>query len=172
MFIETTFMRYGHAPDGVIEITLKLETLNMWVLSLHTFNVLEADLDKLIENSTESEYSKHNEEGKTRSANDTKDRQYLTAKLELCVNPSNLDTHHGELVNIVTEQHGIEKVNMQNAVLIGVQQMNDFSQKLPHDLHDKIHQNVITLIDSKKHVKVGDSNVYDLNVIFSKVVGL
>jgi hypothetical protein len=50
--------------------------------------------------------------------------------------------------------------------------MNDFSQKLPHGLYDKIRKNVITMIDSKKHVKVGDTKVYDLNVIYSWVVGL
>jgi hypothetical protein len=62
MFIETTFMRYGHAPGGVIGITLKPETLEVWALSLHTCSRLEADLDELIENSIESEYSKHKED--------------------------------------------------------------------------------------------------------------
>jgi hypothetical protein len=164
-FIETTFMRYGHAPGGVIGITQKPETLKVWTWSLHTCSRLEAHLDELIKNSTESEYSKHKEEGKTRIANDTKGRQCLRAKLELCVHPLNPDTHHGELVNIVTGQHGIKKFNIQNAVLKGVQQMNDFSKKLPHGLYDMIHKNVITMIDSKKHVKVGDTKVYDLNVI-------
>jgi ABC-type histidine transport system ATPase subunit len=111
-------------------------------LSLHTGSCLEADLDDLIENSTESEYSKHKEEGKTRIANDTQERQCLRAKLEICVDPLNLDTHHGELVNIVTGQHGIEKVNVQNAVSIRVQHMNDFRQKLPHGLYDSIHKKV------------------------------
>jgi hypothetical protein len=50
--------------------------------------------------------------------------------------------------------------------------MNDFSKKLPHGLYDKIRKNVITMIDSKKHVKVGDTKVCDLNVIYSRVVGL
>jgi hypothetical protein len=75
-------------------------------------------------------------------------------------------------MNIVTGQHGTEKVNVQNAVSIGVQQMSDFSQKLQHDLYDTIHKNAITMIESKKHVKVGDTKVCDLNVIYSRVVGL
>jgi hypothetical protein len=102
----------------------------------------EADLDEWNENSTESEYSKHKEEGKTRIANDTKDRQCLSAKLKLCVDPLNPDTHYGELVNIVTGQYGIEKVNVQIVVLIGVQPINDFSRKLPHGLYDTIHKKV------------------------------
>ena len=35
MFIESTFMRYDHAPNGIIGITLKLDTLKVWALSLH-----------------------------------------------------------------------------------------------------------------------------------------
>ena len=34
MFIETTFKQYGHAPGGIIGITLKPETLKVWALSL------------------------------------------------------------------------------------------------------------------------------------------
>ena len=32
MIIETIFMRYGHAPDGIVGITLKPETLKVWPL--------------------------------------------------------------------------------------------------------------------------------------------
>ncbi|KAK3727318.1 hypothetical protein QZH41_005489, partial [Actinostola sp. cb2023] len=35
MFIETTFMHYGHGPGGIIGITLKPETLKTWALGLH-----------------------------------------------------------------------------------------------------------------------------------------
>ena len=53
MFIETTFMRYGHAPGGIIGITLKAQTLKVWALSIHTCSRLEADLDEMIENTSE-----------------------------------------------------------------------------------------------------------------------
>jgi hypothetical protein len=74
-------MRYDHAPGGVRGITLKKESLKVWALSLHACSRLEADLDEVIKNSIESEYRKHKEEGKTRIANDTKDRQCLRAEL-------------------------------------------------------------------------------------------
>lgn len=35
MFIETTFMRYGHGKGGIIGITLKPETLKVWSESTH-----------------------------------------------------------------------------------------------------------------------------------------
>ena len=53
MYIETTFIRYGHAPGGILGITLKPETLKVWALCLHTCSRLEADLDEMIENTRE-----------------------------------------------------------------------------------------------------------------------
>ena len=44
MFIETTFMRYGHGPRGIIGITLKPETLKTWALGLHICSRLEQDI--------------------------------------------------------------------------------------------------------------------------------
>ena len=37
MYIETTFMRYGHGKAGIIGIPLKPETLKTWALSLHVW---------------------------------------------------------------------------------------------------------------------------------------
>ena len=44
MFIETTFMRYGHSKRGTIGLTLKPETLKILGLSLHICSRLEEDL--------------------------------------------------------------------------------------------------------------------------------
>ena len=35
MFIESTLMRYGHGPGGIIGITLQPSTMTRWALSLH-----------------------------------------------------------------------------------------------------------------------------------------
>ena len=35
MFIESTFMRYGHGPGGLIGITLSPNALKRWALSPH-----------------------------------------------------------------------------------------------------------------------------------------
>lgn len=44
MFIESTFMRYGHSPGGIIGITLKPSTLKRWALSLHICSQLVNDV--------------------------------------------------------------------------------------------------------------------------------
>lgn len=65
MFIETTFMRYGHAPNGIIGITLKPDTLKVWALSLHACSSMEAALDEMLVNSG-NQRNGHKEEKKAR----------------------------------------------------------------------------------------------------------
>ena len=36
MYIETTFMRYGYGPNGIVGITLQPSALKRWALSMHT----------------------------------------------------------------------------------------------------------------------------------------
>ena len=45
MFIESTFMRYGHGKTGIVGITLKPETLKTWALSCHICSQLKQDLE-------------------------------------------------------------------------------------------------------------------------------
>jgi hypothetical protein len=35
MYIETTFMRYGHSHGGIIGITLRPETMKKWAVDPH-----------------------------------------------------------------------------------------------------------------------------------------
>ena len=42
LYIESTFMRYGHSPGGIIGITQQPSTLKRWALSLH--NIICAQL--------------------------------------------------------------------------------------------------------------------------------
>ncbi|KAG0714324.1 hypothetical protein GWK47_014367 [Chionoecetes opilio] len=49
MYIEITFMRYGHGKGGIIGITLKPETLKTWALSLHLCSKLESNLSEMVD---------------------------------------------------------------------------------------------------------------------------
>ena len=44
MMVETTVMRYGHAPAGMIGITLNESALERWARSLHVLIVLKQSL--------------------------------------------------------------------------------------------------------------------------------
>ena len=76
------------------------------------------------------------------------------------------------MLNIVTGEHGTSAVNVYDAVRIEIEQMDEFSRKLPDGFHNTIHKKVISMVVTKNHVSVGDAKVYDTNVIYSRVIGL
>ena len=126
MMIETTFMRYGHAPVGIVGITLKPETLKVWALSLHACSRLESDLDDMTDEDTQSKVvTTHKEEAKVGSLN-TRDRDGIRPKLDIFINPLYSAVHPSGLVNVVSGQIGSTEVNVHNAVTIGTEQMKVF----------------------------------------------
>ena len=54
MFIESTFMRYGHSNTGFIGTTLKPETTKVWTLSRHVCGKLLQDLGEMRGNRSEA----------------------------------------------------------------------------------------------------------------------
>ena len=172
MYIETTFMRYGHGKRGIIGVTLKPETLKIWSLSLHICSRLEQDLVCLTEPTDNGKQDKHKEESKGRIDSDMLDRDSIRRKLQECIDPMSPDHHPPELVNIVLGKVAQETVNAHRAVEIGSNQMKEFEQGWPKSFHEKLSHKVTTQVDSRKHIKVGDTKVYDTELIFSRVIGL
>ena len=43
-YIESTFMKYGHGPKGIIGKTLHPSTLKRWALGLHLYTQLQKDI--------------------------------------------------------------------------------------------------------------------------------
>ena len=82
MYIETTFMRYGHGKRGIIGVTLTPETMKLWSLSLHICSKLEQDLVYLIEPDDNRKQDKHKEESKGRIDSDKLDRNSIRRKLQ------------------------------------------------------------------------------------------
>ena len=73
MFIESTFMRYGHGQAGIVRITLKPETLKTWALSRHVYSQLMQDLAELRDESNKNKVQNyHKEEASARIENDKK----------------------------------------------------------------------------------------------------
>ena len=50
--------------------------------------------------------------------------------------------------------------------------MKEFEQGWPKSFHEKLSHKITTQVDSRKHIKVGDTKVYDTELIFSRVIGL
>ena len=157
MLIETTFMRYrqGHGRKGIIEITLKPEALKVWALSLHICGAIEKSIDSMIDGNKETIAVVHKEEGKVKMENDSKDHDALEEKIAIIIHPLNVDAHPECPVNVVTGSISPETVNVDEAVMIGTQQMQEFKELLPNGLHEKIKKKVVTMTESKKHITVG-----------------
>jgi predicted nucleic acid-binding protein len=76
------------------------------------------------------------------------------------------------MVNIVTGQIAPGNVNVHQAVKIGKEQMAVFENSLPSGFYGTITKQVVTLNAAKKSIKVGGKDIYDVNLIYTRVLGL
>ena len=161
MYIEMTFMRYGHGPGGIIGITLKTETLKTWALGLHVCCQLEQDTVNLSCNEQDKCQLNHKEEAKSRIKSDRADRENLSKKLELCIDPLDHASHPPFILNIVSGQIANDTVNVHDTVAIGTKKMQETISKW-----------ITTISDCKKHIKIGTKKIFDTTVIYSQVIGI
>ena len=201
MFIESTFMRYGKGPRGIIGITLSPKMLKRWALSLHICSRLVQDVKTMTDGQKEITVTEHKEESPSRIQSDELDRAKLRAHLVMCIDPLSPETHpvpqadkhqvaqpptHTDtdhtplpeptqsavLLNIATGQLSPDKVNVDNAVAIGTDQMEQYEAQWPDSFNKSIPKKVVTMAVSRKHIKVGQVDVYDTNLIYSRLLGL
>jgi hypothetical protein len=93
MFIETTFMRYGKGPGGLIGVTLNPRSIKKWANSLHTCTGLLKDLDDMRERDLTKSKIKHKEEMPSRIKADEIDREKLRTFIKNCINPLDPSKH-------------------------------------------------------------------------------
>ena len=137
MFIETTFMRYGHGPRGLTGLTMNQTAVSRWALSLHTCSRMLKDIADMKDHNYKDD-QRHKEEMPSRIAYDEKDRQVLREKLKLCINPLAPEEHPPQLVNIVTGKINPENVNVDDAKTLGNLQRQEFESNLPKGFHKPI----------------------------------
>ena len=171
MYIETTFMRYGHGPGGIIGITLKPETLKTWALGLHVCCQLEQDTVNLSCNEQDKCQLNHKEKAKSRIKSDRADRENLSKKLELCIDPLDHASHPPSILNIVSGQIANDTVNVHDAVAIGTKKMQE-ENGWPKQFNETISKRITTISDCKKHIKIGTKKIFDTTVIYSRVIGI
>ena len=174
-FIESTFMRYGHSVGGIIGITLKSKALKIWALSRHICCKIESDMGEMEEEEPGATRVQlyHKEEAKARIQADAKDKAGLRRKLDYCIDPMDSKEHpEGSIVNIVSGKLAPASVNVENAVMIGETMLEDYEKTWPEVFNSTISKKVETMAASYKLVTIGDSKVYDLNAIYSRVIAL
>lgn len=92
--------------------------------------------------------------------------------MQTCIHPLDTDDHSEGLVNIQTGQMAPDSVNVEQAVKIGKAQMVSFENSLPCSFNAPLSMKVVTIAITKKSIKVGGKDVYDVNLIFSWVLSL
>jgi hypothetical protein len=173
MFIESTFMRYGHGPGGIVGITLNPNALKRWAMSLHVCSRLTKDISEMRDVSTQEGITLHKEEMPARVAADSKDREKIHNKLTCCTDPLNPPEHVQGIINIVTGQICTDdKVNVDNSVSIGKKQMKEYQASWPEGFNAPINKKVVTMQIQKKHVKIGKDCIFDTDLIYARVMGL
>ncbi|KAH3748959.1 hypothetical protein DPMN_183448 [Dreissena polymorpha] len=136
MFIETTFMRYGHGPGGIIGITLKESALKRWALSLHICSHLIQDI-KCTRNIEEESAHPIVLIGRI-----------FKRKFDTCIDPMNPAEHSTGVLNIVSGRIDNECVNVDDALAIGMEQMIAFENTWPEGFHSKLTNKAGTIYDT------------------------
>ena len=173
MFIESTFMRYGHGPGGIIGITLKPSTLERWALSLHICSKLSQDVYNMRDENETKDVRYHKEEGCGRIKADSADRNKIRDKLDICIDPLDHSQHPTQIVNIVTGVLCSENVDVDQAVTLGNTKRIEFEDKWPDGFHSTISKCVTTMHETKKRrLKINSQPVVDSGLIYSRVMGL
>ena len=172
MFIESTFMRYGKGPSGLIGITLKSNVMRKWAYSLNIFTQVQADLERMRESSIKQQIF-HKEESAARKGSDQADKMKIQTKLSQMIHPLKPENHDDQLTNIASGYICQDQsVNVDNAVEIGKQMEEEFSTNLPEGFYSTIHRKVKTLPSDKKSVKVGDVEIFSTEAIYARVMCL
>ena len=108
-----------------------------------------------------------------RIKSDAQGRNALREKIELGIDPLDPEQHQDGLVNVVTGKVVVHpSVNVNNAAILGENQMETFSKRWPGGFHDIIPKKVITMAVNRKHVKVGEVKLFDTETIYAIAMGL
>ena len=171
MHIETTFMRHGKGPRGLVGITLKPKAVKQWSLSLHACSQILQDLEEMRNRNNCKDRLKHKEELPGRIRSDSHDRSKIREKLATMIHP--LEVLEGkQIINIYSGSVSPSNVNVERAVEIGKIQHERFDLSLPRGFYDTIKKEVITMTIAKKSIKVGEVEVFDTDLIFARVMCL
>ena len=172
MGIETTYMKIGKGPSGLIGVTTNTRSATIWANGHHLCGEVLTDL-KGLRDGNQNKGAAHKEEGKGRMKSDQADRDKLRTTLASCIHPLKVDVHDPiKLVNIYTGEEECEKSNVERLIEIGKNQLADFQNNLPEGFRERLSSKVITMTEGKKTKKAVDKPSFNTDLIFSRVLYL
>ena len=80
--------------------------------------------------------------------------------------------HPDAIVNVVSGRVGPSTVNVHGSIAIGKKQMEDFEAEWPKGFYNTIAKKVVTMAVTKKHMQVGKHKLLNIDLIYSRVIGL
>ena len=176
MGIETTYMKIGKGPAGLIGITTNTRSVQIWANGYHLCSELLTGLEDLRNNGDDQNGERgktHKEEGKGRIQSDAYDRQKLQLALTNCIHPFETESHiPAKLVNIYTGEEAANNVNVDKSIEIGNQQYIQFQNSLPEGFRERLSSKVTTMAEGKKTKKNAVNESFNTELIFSRVLYL
>ena len=172
MFIESTFMRYGHEAGGLVGLMLQPSAVSRWALSLHVCSQLRVDLASMKDGKKNTVMTSHKEETKARIQSDAVDREKVRATLSTFIDPFQSNSHPVGILNIANGLVSDNNVNADSSLEIGQQQMAEFESGWPASFHGTLKKKVTTMTSNKKSIKIDGAPVFDTDLIYTRVIGL
>ena len=172
MFIESTFIRYGHQAGGITGLTLKPSAVTRWALSLHTCSQRRGDLLAMKDRLNNKTTTTHKEKATGRMTSDASDRQKIKEALQNYIDPLATDTDPSGVLNVVTGLHATDKVNANESIKIGREQMTEFESGWPTSFNKTLTKNVTMMTSAKMSIKLDGKPVYGTELIYTRFICL
>ena len=133
MYIETTFMHYGHGHGGIVGITLYPHALKCWAISLHIYiySCMIKDVSEMGDSCELHGVPTHKEEQSARTEAVAMDRSKIQKKLSICIDPLNTNDQPSGIIKFVSGEICQDTVNVDKAISLGEKQMKDYEAGWP-----------------------------------------
>ena len=174
MAIESTYMKTGKGPSGIIGVTNNERSVSIWANGHHLCNQLLTELFQL-EEGQRSFCIKHKEEGVGRIVSDDEDRKKIKSALQKCIHPLEIEQHsENKLVNIYSGEVSEDFVNVNKAVEIGNSLLTAFKESLPNGFRKPLSSKVVSMTSSrdKRRKRSCKKDEFNTELLFSRVVYL
>ena len=170
--IESTYVKNGKGPSGLIGQTTQERTVKIWSNSHH----LCGEIAKELENLHTKKMNKpniHKEETVGRMKSDANDRKKICEGLLTFIHPLKIETHsRNVLVNIYNGQESGNDVNFTESITVG-KNMKKSQESLPERFRATVSSTVVTMASSKKgNKKSNEVQLYNTELIMSRVLYL
>ena len=173
LFIETTYMRYGHGQGGIIGNALNDSTTAIWALSHGVLTQMTNDLQDIKEGETQTVITVHKEERVPCMKDDMADRLKIRETLSTCIDVFDIDIHAG-LVDIYSGRIVDDpNVNAHEALEISIASHQEYEDSWPTGFHNKIKKRVKTMEPTKHKIKLNDRDgTIGTEFIYARVLGI